>query len=72
MKKVIGIILIIVAMALGYFGVNELRGSSTSMDILGMEISAENKSAKEIAQIKIGLSVIALIAGVYLVGKKNR
>ncbi|MDD4010490.1 MAG: hypothetical protein PHQ67_11910 [Fermentimonas sp.] len=72
MRKVFGIILIIGALVLGYLGINDLGASSTSVDILGVEITAEDNSAKEMAYVKIGLGVIALIAGVYLVGKKNR
>ncbi|HBT86137.1 MAG: hypothetical protein PHO13_01260 [Fermentimonas sp.] len=72
MKKIIGIILIIVALGLGYIGADELSSSTASVDILGVEITAEDNSAKEMAYVKIGLGVIALIAGVYLIGKKER
>lgn len=72
MKKIIGIILIIVALGLGYIGADELSGSTASVEILGVEITAEDNSAKEMAYVKIGLGVIALIAGVYLIGKKER
>ncbi|MDD4776961.1 MAG: hypothetical protein PHV53_01600 [Fermentimonas sp.] len=70
MKKIIGAILIIGALVLGYLGINDLSSSSTSVDIMGLEITAEDNSAKEMAYVKIGLGVVALIAGVYLVGKK--
>ena len=72
MKKIIGIILIIVALGLGYIGAADLSSSTASVDILGVEITAEDNSAKEMAYVKIGLGVIALIAGVYLIGKKER
>lgn len=72
MKKIIGIILIIVALGLGYIGADELSSSTASVDILGVEITAEDNRAKEMAYVKIGLGVIALIAGVYLIGKKER
>lgn len=72
MKKIIGIILIIAALVLGYLGITDLSGSSASVDIMGVEISAEDNSAKEMAYMKIGLGVVALIAGVYLFGKKDR
>ena len=72
MRKVIGIILIVGALILGYIGINDLNESSASVEVLGLEISAEDNSAKEMAYVKIGLGVVALIAGVYLVGKKNK
>ncbi len=72
MKKIIGIILIIGALVLGYLGIGEFKSSSSSVEILGLEFSAEDKSAKETAYVKLGLGVIALIGGVYLVGKKSK
>jgi hypothetical protein len=42
------------------------------VDILGIELSAEDNKAKEMAYVKIGLGVVALIAGVYLFGKKSK
>src|SRR5690554_7419960 len=66
MKRTLGLILIIGAMVLGYLGIRDLGSSSTSVDILGIELSAEDNKAKEMAYVKIGLGVVALIAGVYL------
>lgn len=71
MKRVIGIILIIGAIVLGYLGISELNSSTSSVDILGVEITAQDEGAKEMAYVKIGLGVAALIAGVYLVGQKK-
>ena len=48
------------------------RSSSASIEVLGIEIGAKDTSAKEMAYVKIGLGVIALVAGVYLVGKKEK
>ena len=72
MRKIIGIILIIAALALGYFGITGLSESSTSVELLGMEITAADGQAKERAYIQLGLGVIALIAGVFLVGQKEK
>ncbi|MGI6073361.1 MAG: hypothetical protein ACOYEA_01805 [Fermentimonas sp.] len=71
MKKIIGIILIIGAIVLGYFGIKEINASSNSVEVLGLEISADDKSGKEMGYVKIGLGIVALIGGVYLVGKKE-
>lgn len=71
MKKIIGIILIVVALVLGYFGIQGFQQSSNSVEILGMEISADDKGGKETAYIQLGLAVVSLIGGVVLVGKKD-
>lgn len=72
MKKIIGIILIVAALVLGYLGINGLNESSSSVELLGMEITAQDGQAKERAYIELGLGVVALIAGVYLLGRKQK
>ncbi len=72
MKKAIGVILIVAALVLGYLGVNGLSESSKSVELLGMEITAEDGSAKQNAYIELGLGVVALVGGLYLLGQKKR
>jgi hypothetical protein len=71
MKKAIGVILIVAALVLGYLGVNGLSESSKSVELLGMEITAEDGSAKQNAYIELGLGVVALVGGLYLLGQKK-
>jgi len=71
MKKVIGILLILVALFLGYLGIKGLNESSSSVKILGIEITAQDSESKEKAYIEMGLGVAALIGGVYLIGQKK-
>lgn len=72
MKQTIGIILIVGAIILGYLGITNLQKSSSSVEILGVEISAQDNKGKEIAYIEIGAAVVALIGGIYLLGQKKR
>ena len=72
MKSVIGIILIAGAVILGYLGITNLQKSSKSVEILGMEITAEDNKGKEIAYVEIGVAIITLIGGIYLLGQKKR
>jgi len=72
MKQIIGILLIVAALVLGYMGIRGLGESSKSVELLGMEITAEDGAAKQNAYIELGLGVIALVGGVYLLGGKKR
>lgn len=72
MKTVIGIILIVAALVLGYLGVNKIQESANSVEIMGIELSAEDKGGKETGYIQLGLGVVALAGGVYLLGKKEK
>ncbi len=71
MKSAIGIILIVVALVLGYLGVTQIQESTNAVKILGIELRAEDKSSKEAGFIQLGLGVVALAGGIFLVGKKN-
>ena len=69
MKKIIGIILIVAALFLGYLGVNQVQESANSVEVLGVELSAEDKGGKETGYIEMGQAVVALVGGIYLVSK---
>ena len=72
MKSIIGIILIVVALILGYLGVTQIQESANSVEVLGIELSAEDKGGKETGYIQLTLGVVALAGGIYLVSKKNK
>ena len=72
MKSIIGIILIAGAVILGYLGITNLQKSSKSVEILGIEITPEDNKGKEIAYVEIGVAIITLIGGIYLLGQKKR
>ena len=71
MKAIIGIILIVAAIVLGYFGINQIQQSTNAVEILGVEIKAEDKGGKEIGYLQLGLGVVALVGGIYLLGKRK-
>lgn len=72
MKAIIGIVLIVAALFLGYLGINQIQKSANSVEVLGIELSAEDKGGKETGYIELGLGVVALVAGIYLVGKREK
>ena len=72
MKSIIGIILIVVSLILGYLGVNQIQESANSVEVLGIEPSAEDKGGKETGYIQLTLGLVALAGGIYLVSKKNK
>ena len=71
MKKIIGILLILVALFLGDLGIRGFNGSSSSVKLLGIEITAQDSEGKERAYIKLGLGVVLFIGGIYLTGQKK-
>lgn len=72
MKAIIGIILIVAALILGYLGINQIQESANSVEVLGIELTAEDKGGKETGYIELALGVVSLVAGIYLVGKREK
>lgn len=71
MKKTVGIVLIVLSVVLGYMGVKGIQDSGDSVEILGIELSAENKQEKTIAYVELAGALLMFAGGIYLVGKKK-
>lgn len=71
MKKTIGVILIILSLVLGYLGINKFSNSGESVDVIGIEISVENKKEKTASYFYLGFAVVSLIGGVVLLNRKS-
>jgi hypothetical protein len=72
MKKIIGIALLLLAVYLGYTGITNFSNSSASVDVLGVELKAEDNQKKTTSFIYLGFAVIAAIGGVVMAkGKSN-
>ena len=65
MKKLIGILLIVVALGLGYIGVNKVADSTKGINFLGIKIEATDKSTKTEGFIYLAIAVVLLAGGVY-------
>jgi hypothetical protein len=71
MKNIIAVVLIALALALGYFGYSTLQDSGGSLEIGELEISAQDSSQKNQGYILLGLGVVCLIGGVYTLKKRS-
>jgi hypothetical protein len=70
-SKIIGIILIIISLCVGYVGMNKIADNTKEINLLGLKIDASNESGKEQGYLYLGLAVILLVGGVYTVKKSN-
>ncbi len=66
MNKFLGILLIILSLYLGYLGVTSFSNSGQSVDIVGVEISAEDNQQKLTSFIYLGLALVSFIGGIFL------
>lgn len=70
-SKIIGIILIVISLAVGYVGINKIADNTKEINLLGLKIDASNESGKEQGYLYLGLAVIVLAGGVYTVNKSK-
>lgn len=71
MKQTIGIILIVFALGLGYLGFTKLQDSRAGVEVLGLEITAEDKGSSTEAYVMLGLGAVCLIGGIVLLASKK-
>ncbi len=70
MKNPLAIILIILGIGLGIYGIMQFGDSGKSVDIAGIELGVKDKGAQTQSYLFIGLGVLSIIGGVVM-SKKN-
>lgn len=68
--KIIGIVLILSSLYIGYLGINKVANNSAEVKVLGLEIDVSNDSGKEEGFMYIGLAIVLFVGGVYSINKK--
>ncbi|MDH5382952.1 MAG: DUF3185 family protein [Cyclobacteriaceae bacterium] len=70
MKKLIGILLIVASVMLGYFGIQKYEESSKSVSIGSLELKASNEEERQNAFLMMGGGFILFAVGLYALAKK--
>lgn len=71
MKKIIGIALLALAIYLGYMGINMFSDSTASIDVVGIELKAEDSQQKTTSYLYMGGAILCAIGGIVLLKSKN-
>lgn len=69
--KIIGTLLIISSLGIGYVGVNKISENTVQINLLGLKIDASNESEKQTGSIYLGLAVLLFIGGIYTLNKSK-
>ena len=72
MQKSIGLLLILAAFALGYFGIKNLNEKTAEIKIGEIEVNAKSSESKGKAYAFLGGAALCLIAGVVMVARKDK
>ncbi len=70
-SKLIGLILIILSLGLGYTGTNKIADNSAEINVLGLEIDASNESGKQQGYLYLGLAAVLFMGGIYTFSKSK-
>ena len=68
--QILGAVLIIAGLYVGYLGINKVANNSAEVKVLGIEIDASNESGKEQGFLYIGLAIVLFGGGIYSINKK--
>jgi hypothetical protein len=70
-RKIIGAILIIISLGLGYLGFKTMSESSNSVKVLGVNIEASNETGKRKGYMYIGLAIVLFAGGIYTINQSK-
>lgn len=71
-SKIIAILLIVVALAVGYIGINTVAANTESVNFLGIKFNVSDESGQTKGYLYIGLAVLLLIGGIYSLNKSSK
>lgn len=68
--KIIGIVLIVAGLALGYMGITKITDNSAAVKIIGVEINVSDEGAKQEGYLYLGIAALLFVGGLYSITKK--
>lgn len=69
LSKIIGVLVIIISLVIGYVGFNKIEDNTAEVNLLGLKIDASNESGKEQGYVYVGLAILLFAGGLYTVNK---
>lgn len=70
-SKIIGAILIIASLLVGYVGINKIADNTKEINLLGLKIDASNESGKQQGFIYVGFAILLFGGGIYTINKSK-
>ncbi len=72
MSKIIGLVLIVAGLMVGYIGFNKVADSTKQINFLGLNISASDDSGRQQGYLYVGFAVLLFGGGVFIFGKSKQ
>lgn len=71
-SKLIGALLILASIAVGYIGLNKIADNTKQINFLGLKIDASNESGKQQGYMYLGAAILLFAGGIYSLKSKNQ
>ncbi len=71
MKKIIGILILIGGLYVGYLGIQQFQKSTNSAEVLGIELTANDEGGQMTGIIELILAVAMFGGGIYLLSNRS-
>ena len=70
-SKIIGALLIIASLLVGYVGFNKIADNTKEINLLGLKIDASNESGKQQGYLYAGFAILLFAGGIYTLNKSK-
>jgi hypothetical protein len=68
-SKLLGGLLIIISLAIGYIGINKINDNTKEINLLGLHIDASDEAGKQQGYLYLGIAIILFAGGIFTVNK---
>jgi hypothetical protein len=69
LSKILGTILILISLGIGYIGFNKIADNTNKINLLGLKIDASNESGKQQGYLYLGFGILLFVGGIYTLNK---
>lgn len=71
-SKIIGAILLVVSLGIGYIGISKIADNTKEINFLGIKINASNESGQKQGYIYLGLGIVLFAGGIYTLTRSKK
>jgi hypothetical protein len=71
-SKIIGALLILISLLIGYVGLNKIDDNTKEINFLGLKIDASNETGKQKGYLYLGFALLVFAGGVYTINKSKK
>lgn len=71
-SKIIGAILLVISLGIGYIGISKVADNTKEINLLGIKINPSNESGQQQGYIYLGLGIVFFAGGIYTLTRAKK